>query len=200
MNLTARPWIVAILLGLLALPYAAHAGMTPKEVKSFEGYKERAEKGDRVAQLWVGYCYELGEGVAKDQVKAVSWWRKAAEQGENNAQSNLAAAYAHGDGVAKDAVEAAKWYRKAAVQGNSYAQYSLGRCYANGNGVAKDEIESYAYYNLTGHQFKDSARENLAVLEKKMSSEQIAAGKKRTIELQKEIAAKMAEDEKQAGK
>ena len=67
------------------------------------------------------------------------------------------------------------------------AQFGLGYCYENGTGVAKDEIEAYAYYNLPGRGFKDIARENLAVLEKQMSSEQIAAGKKRTKELQKAI-------------
>ena len=45
MNLAARPWIVAVILGLLTLS-PAHAGMTPEEVKAFEGYKVQAEKGD----------------------------------------------------------------------------------------------------------------------------------------------------------
>ena len=76
----ARPWLIAVLLGLLALS-PAHAGMTPEEVKAFEGYKAQAEKGDRVAQHNLGYQYFKGSGVAKDFVQAVSWYRKAAEQG-----------------------------------------------------------------------------------------------------------------------
>ncbi len=62
MNLAARPWLIAVILGLLALS-PAHAGMTPEEVKAFEGYKALAEKGDRDAQYNLGNSYLNGEGV-----------------------------------------------------------------------------------------------------------------------------------------
>ena len=81
MSLTvARPWLTAVLFVLMTLS-PARAGMTPQEVKAFEGYKAQAEKGDRVAQHNLGYQYFKGSGVAKDFVQAVSWYRKAAEQG-----------------------------------------------------------------------------------------------------------------------
>ena len=116
MNLASRPWIAAAILGLLALS-PAYAGMTPEEVKAFEGYKLLAEKGDPVAQASLGYCYDNGEGVTKDQAQAVTWYRKAAEQGRAVAQFNLGYCYANGNGVAKDEVRAVSWYSKAAVQG-----------------------------------------------------------------------------------
>ena len=99
MNLAPRPWIVAVILGLLA-------GCSDSPKNTFEGYKARAERGDPVAQYNLGVCYRNGEGVAKDQVEAVKWCRKAAEQGLANAQSNLGFHYANGEGVAKDEVEA----------------------------------------------------------------------------------------------
>ena len=84
-----------------------------------------------------------------------------------------------------------KWYRKAAEQGHTEAQFSLGVCYGKGRGVAKDEIEAYAYYNLAGITDED-ARNNLTLLENKMSRDEVAAAQKRTKELQKEIEAKIA--------
>jgi TPR repeat protein len=127
------------------------------QVSVFEGYKTRAEKGDRVAQFNMGCCYSKGDGVVQDQMQAVLWYRKSAEQGFAD------------------------------------AQFNLGNCYANGRGVAKDEIEAYAYYNLAGITDED-ARKNLILLENKMSRDEIAAGQKRTKDLQKEI------EEKKAGK
>ena len=59
MPLAARSWLTAVLFGLMALS-PAHAGMTPEEVKAFEGYKAQAEKGDRVAQFNLGVCYDKG--------------------------------------------------------------------------------------------------------------------------------------------
>lgn len=73
----------------------------------------------------------------------------------------------------------------------------LGDCFANGQGVPKDETEAYAYWNLASVTYGE-ARRSLENLEKKLSREEIAAGQKRTKELQKEIEAKIAA--KKAGK
>jgi TPR repeat protein len=127
--------------------------------------------------------------MAKDEVEAVKWYRKAAEQGDELAQFNLGVMYDNGQGVAKDDVEAAKWYRKAAEQGIAIAQINLGVAYVNGQGVAKDQVEAYAFFNLAAIKDADGrkAREKL---EKILSRDEIAAGQRRTRELQKEIEAK----------
>ena len=150
---TARPWLIAVLFGLMALS-PTRAGMTDAEVKAFTQDKALAEKGDRVAQYNMGINYASGLGVAKDQVQAVSWYRKAAEQGV------------------------------------TMAQYNLGHRYRKGEGVAKDEIEAYAYYNLAGIT-DEVARENLAILEKKMSPDARLLGQQRTKQLQKEIEGRL---------
>ena len=107
-------WFIAVLLGLLALS-PAHAGMTPEEVKAFDGYKAQAEKGDRVAQNNLGVCYANGKGVPKDEVLAVSWYRKAADQGDAKAQSNVGVAYHYGRGVIKNEIEAYAFYNLAGI-------------------------------------------------------------------------------------
>jgi len=226
MNLTARPWLIAVLLSLLAMS-PAHAGMAPWEVKWFKDAKAWAEKGEAEGQLNLGICYTKGEGVAKDDVQAVawfrkaadqgfapaqellgncyldgegvpkdqeqavSWYRKAAEQGNASAQMSLGECYGGGKGVEKDFVQAVNWYRKASEQGYILAQYNLGGCYANGEGVAKDQIEAYAYWNQGTVEY---ARKKLAALEKQMTAEQIAAGKKRTKELKRELEDKIYEN------
>jgi TPR repeat protein len=114
MSLTASPWLIAALLGLLALS-PARAGITPEEVKEFEGYKAQAEKGDLVAQSNLGLCYLKGEGVAMDAVQAVSWLRKAAEQGVASAQTSMGYCYANGFGVAKDEIEGYAYWNLAGI-------------------------------------------------------------------------------------
>jgi len=160
-------------------------------------WRKAADQGHPNAQFKTGLCYESGIGVPRDFVQAVSWYRKAAAQGDADAQNNLGKCYADGDGVPRDFVQAVSWYRKAAEQGHAGAQFNLGGRYYNGEGVTKDEIEAYAYWNLIRITDED-ARRNLAVLEKQMSAGQIAAGQKRSKELQKEIDAKSAA--KKAGK
>ena len=191
MNFSARPRIVVALLALLALtPLQGHAGMTPEEVKMFEGIKAKAEQGNAIAQLNLGNCYVNGDGVSKDPVQAFSWFRKSAEQGDARAQFNLGLCYVNGDGVTKDSVQAVAWYRKSAEQGNAPAQHNLGVCYVNGDGVAKDEIEAYAYWNLAGVTL-EIARKNLAILEKKLPPDARLLGQQRTKQLEKEISGRL---------
>ena len=115
-RLAPRSWLSAVLLAVLAfLPTAAFAGMTPEEVKAFEGYKAKAAQGDIQAQSNLGYCYDNGEGVAKDEVEAVKWYRKAADQGNTMAQFNLGYCYANGYGVAKDEIEAYAYWNLAGI-------------------------------------------------------------------------------------
>jgi TPR repeat protein len=115
--------LFALILGAISLigllPLSASAGMTLEEVKAFNvnkafnENKAKAERGDRLAQLNLAYCYNLGLGVAKDEVEAVKWYRKAADQGYANAQRSLGLCYLNGEGVAKDEVEAYAYFNLA---------------------------------------------------------------------------------------
>ena len=166
MNLASRHWLSAILLTVLALlPSSASAGMTPEEVKAFEGVKAKAEKGDVDAQFNLGVCYATGAGVMKDQAQAVSWYRKVAgeEWQYARAQFNLGNCYFNGEGVAKDQAQAVSWYRKAAEQGLANAQANLGLCYARGLGVSKDVDEAVKWHRKAATQGLANAQYNLGV-------------------------------------
>jgi hypothetical protein len=71
---------------------------------------ERAENGDAAAQYQLGYCYEMGQGVAVDLEAAVQWYLRAANQGHPRSQYHLGLAYAYGGaGVPWDPAESCKW-------------------------------------------------------------------------------------------
>ena len=118
-------------------------------------------------------------------------YKARAERGDPVAQFNLGVCYDNGEGVAKDQVEAVKWFRKAADQGLAVAQFNLGVCYLYGHGVVKDLNVAYAYWSVAGIT-NENVRNNLARIERQMSAGQIADGKKRAAELQKQIDTRIA--------
>ncbi|MCX6877440.1 MAG: hypothetical protein NTW21_27060 [Verrucomicrobia bacterium] len=66
-----------------------------------------------------------------------------------------------------------------AAQGDAPAQNDLGVCYLKGQGVAKDEVEVYKWWFLAAAQGFAPAKQNLALLERELTLEQIAEGKRR---------------------
>ena len=135
----------------------------PFEIQTniFSILRQQAEKGNPIAQNYLGICYGYGIGVAKDEKIEVEWYRKAAEQGLAAAQNNLGCCYAEGIGVAKDEKKAMAWYRKAAEQGVALAQIILGDCYGEGIGVEKDE-------KIAAEWYQKSAEQGLAVAQNRL--------------------------------
>jgi TPR repeat protein len=110
-----------------------------------------------------------------------------AEKGDADAQYLYGISFASKKGVWT--VDSAKWFRKAAEQGHIKAQAMLGVLYEAGEGVAKDFVEAYAWWNLASPADKEAA-EYRDELEKKMTTQQVADGQKRTKELRAMIEAK----------
>ncbi len=79
-----------------------------------EWLRKSAGQGFADAQLFLGICYEKGDGVPQDFSLAAEGYRKAAEQGKEVAQYHLANLYKRGQGVEKNLDEAVKWFRRAA--------------------------------------------------------------------------------------
>ena len=156
MHLSARSWIAAVVLSLLA-------GCSDSPQEKFETYKAKAAQGDRFAQYELGFCYDEGIGVNQDLAQAVNWYRKAADQGHAPAQHNLANFYYFGVVVAKAPVQAISWYRKAAEQGHALAQYNLGVCYFNGIGVEKNQVQAVSWYRKAAEQGLAMAQYNLGI-------------------------------------
>ncbi len=115
-------------------------------------FLKAADMGNPLAQLQIGYQYEIGEGVPQSHAEAFKWYSKAATQGEVKAQNNLGQMYEEGRGVTENWVEAAKWYRKSAEQNNPNGQFSLGRAYQFGIGVPQSRSEAITWFSLAAAQ------------------------------------------------
>jgi uncharacterized protein len=116
-----------------------------------------AEQGSAVAQLQIGYQYELGEGVSQDHGEAERWYRQSAEQGNAVAATNLGKLYEQGSGVPENWAEAAEWYRRAAEQGYPEGQFNLGRAYQFGMAVPQSRQEAIRWFDKAGDQGHDQA-------------------------------------------
>ena len=127
--------------------------MTSEEVKEFEGYKAKAEKGDAKAQYAVGVCYEQGLGVVVDFVQAAAWYRKAADQGHPADRFNLDEVdELHPGFTSADFEGAASWCRKSAEQGDAEAQYNLGFYYESRSDRRDNEVSFHNGCSMPGDE------------------------------------------------
>jgi uncharacterized protein len=156
----------------------------------FQETKKLAEGGDASAQYNLGTMYFNGAGVPQDYKEGVKWYKMAAEQGNALAQCALGVIYGYnGNGVSKDWKEAVKWYRMSAKQGNARAQYHLGIRYFSGSGVPKDYKQAYAWYSIAKTNGNEDAGENLDLLTKEMTKDQIADAQSLSTEIYNRIEA-----------
>lgn len=81
-------------------------------------WKSSAEKGNLVAQTYLGLCYFTGDGTKIDQSKAVAIWTSAAEHGSVESLRYLGIAYASGSGINKDKNAAFQCFSRAAQLGD----------------------------------------------------------------------------------
>ena len=128
---------------------------------AFKELRPLAEKGESLAQFYLGVMYEDGRGVTRDYGTALMWYRKAAEQGQVKAQNNLGGMYYGGWGVTRDYGTAVKWYRKVADQGDALAQYFLGVMYDSGRGLTQDYKEAVKWFRMAAERGNVSAQYNL---------------------------------------
>lgn len=92
---------------------------------NIEELRQKAEKGDSVAQTMLGVEYMKGDQVEKDLGKAIEWWKKAAEKGYAEAEYKLGVCYHFGFCIKKSHKLARYWYEKAANQQHKSAKVAL---------------------------------------------------------------------------
>ena len=138
--------------------------------EAMKWYQKAAAQGNAAAQNNIGYLYHYGQGVKNDYKEAMKWYQKAAAQGNAAAQNNIGNLYYWGQGVEQDYKVAMNWYRKAAAQNDGFALNSIGNLYANGLGVKQDYQEAMNWYQKAMEQGSDTAKENLARLQGKLSN------------------------------
>jgi hypothetical protein len=120
-----RGWVVIFLYGLvLMLPMQAKALSVRQGAAAFSRgdfgrassiFISLAERGDSVAQAYLGFMFETGRGVPQNYSEAAMWYRRSAEQGNSTAQYSLGLLYDKGFGVPRDDVEAHRWLNLSAA-------------------------------------------------------------------------------------
>lgn len=167
-----------ILLMLIAGVTIACASQPVKKVKqqpadnatdSIAAIKERAEKGDAVAQNTVGTWYYAGKhDLKQDYDKALQMWARSAKQGNADAIGNMAMCYQLGRGTDRDSAMAVTLYEKAIQKGNAsiipqheqivkntgslFSALLLRECYQKGIGVKRDMQKASDYLKIAAEQ------------------------------------------------
>jgi hypothetical protein len=92
--------------------------------KAIRLFRKAAKQGHAEAQLYMGNCYQFGQGVfAFDHEKAIEWYLKSAKQGNAAAYYYLGTCYEWGDyGAPKNENEALKCYQKGMELGSKAAK------------------------------------------------------------------------------
>lgn len=124
-----------------------------------------AEKGDGVAQYYIGVMYLEGRGVKADAKAAFQWLSHAAVFGVPEAQHRMGEFYVDdGLGVRKNLGLAAGWFEEAAAQNFPPAQYRLGLLYRDGAGKPQSYWHAERYFRLAAEQGLADAQFELANL------------------------------------
>src|SRR5258707_10316651 len=109
-------------------------------------------------------------------------YSQAAQSGDSEAQFYMGALYSSGAGRQRSDQDAFRWFSRAADQGHSHAMLVLAGLYAIGRGTSNDNLAAYkwAYIVSVGtrvEEFRNGARQLIAVLETRMTPEQINQAK-----------------------
>jgi len=129
-----------------------------------EKLREKAVKGDPVAQNDIGVIYAKGVRVPQDSTEALKWYKKSAGQGFAPALYNIGIMYAKGYGVTKSLSKAFSMYKKAAKLGFSDAQNSLGVLYAKGEGVQQNNSKAVEWFAKAATQGNEKALNSLGIM------------------------------------
>jgi Sel1 repeat len=164
------------ILSLVLLASTLARTQTPADVAR---WKNEAEHGNAVSQLWLGVAYESGKGVQQDFKEALRWLAKSAQQGNADAQNLMGQMFEDGEGVPIDFVQAAKWYRTACENrpdrgGARQGCNHLGLLYLDGHGVKQSRVEAYKYFKLC------SCSSNLANVKSDMTPAEMAEAERQT--------------------
>ena len=111
-----------------------------------------------------------------------SRYLRAAQSGDGDAQFYLGALYSAGVGEPRSDEEAFHWFSRAADQGHPHAMLILSGLYAIGRGVQKDNVKAYKWAFIVSstsktEEFRDGARQLMALLENKMTPGEINQAK-----------------------
>lgn len=159
--------------------YAHGQGVPQDYAQAAKWYRLAADQGLPQGQCNLAALLAAGAGVKSDAAEAVKWYRKAAEKNSVDAQYNLGQMLSMGIGAKRDLPEAIRFYQLAAEQGDELSQYNLARRYREGKDVPVDPVQAYFWFTLAATKGVEEALPMRALLQKDMTSAQIAEAQKR---------------------
>ena len=143
-------------------------GLVKSATKAVKLFERAVELGNVNAMTWLGFAYEIGEGVKLSKKKASKFYRMAADRRHAAARCNL--------GILRyenaNFDQAVRLFGLAAAQGLTHAEYMLGLCLEHGLGVpTKDSStkqgdldEAKRLYALAAAKGYEQAKDRLANL------------------------------------
>lgn len=147
MTMRISSWIFPVLfLPAFAAANCYDPARWPQE--NFNHCQIAAERGDAIAQYFLGQMYRKGDGVSVDPNTAIYWYQKAAAQQNTMAQYNLGWMYDTGEGVDRDLDQAIFWYSKAAKLSDPYAPFNLGSIYFEGKDFPRDPETALFWFEV----------------------------------------------------
>ena len=130
-----------------------------------------ANSGDPLAQHELGLRLLTGEGIAADTATAVYWIKKAASQNLTSALYNYGIMLINGWGTEWNPFAAYQNFLLAAQSGMSQAQYVVGILHTDNLIVPRDWNKSYYWIKKSADGGYEPAKEVVAELSPKVSSE-----------------------------
>jgi TPR repeat protein len=157
----------------LGIAYAIGYIFTQDSEQAFKWYQLAAAQGYSKAQYNLGVMYVKGIGVLTSEEKAMKWFRLYLGQtiiklGQNvEGQDNIYSL------AKRNVLAALEILVDDANNGNVTAQYYLGNFHSDGIGVSRNLVLAYMWYNLSVLQGKDSAVDQITLLKKTMTGNEI---------------------------
>lgn len=124
--------------------------------EALEQYRALAERGSTQAQIFVGWMYQHGRGVAMNREEARRWYEKAAGARSPEGIFYLGKLCF----IEQHYADAKRHFEDATAKNYSPAVYRLGRMYELGTGVPLDKHKAFKYFERAaqmGHLFAERA-------------------------------------------
>ncbi|HEX2854518.1 MAG TPA: hypothetical protein VHO24_14910 [Opitutaceae bacterium] len=141
-------------------------------------------------------CAQLGEQLLrgdrapKDGPRGLALLEQAARAGVGSAAFRIGMLLDDGDEVSRDRTRALAYFRAAAAGDVAEAYHNVGAAYAGAHGVKRDYVEALGWLILAKKKGvgKDSEQAVRARIQKLQHPEWIAAGEKRALAIERELA------------
>ncbi|HXU01320.1 MAG TPA: hypothetical protein VN903_10025 [Polyangia bacterium] len=105
-------------------------------------FARAASAGDVAAAFDIGYCLDVGRGVARDGRLAMKWYRRAWRVGNPSAAANIATMYRD----RRQLKTAVSWWKRAVAAGGFDEAVDVGYSYQYGIGVRRDVASAIRWY------------------------------------------------------